>query len=69
MRSFVATSPQVEPGVSADENSKLGDGALHAVSTLTLRLFRLAARLPMSFPAEEQCPERQDHGASPFFVL
>ena len=36
------------------------------MSTLTLRLFRLAARLPMSFPApvEEQCPERQDHGAS-----
>jgi hypothetical protein len=62
----VGISPQVEPGVSADENSKLGDGALHAVSTLTLRLFRLAARLPMSFPApvEEQCPERQDHGAS-----
>jgi hypothetical protein len=62
----VGISPQVEPGVSADENSKLGDGALHAVSTPTLQLFRLAARLPMSFPApvEEQCPERQDHGAS-----
>ena len=39
----VGISPQVEPGVSADENSKLGDGALHAESTLTLRLFRLAA--------------------------
>ena len=33
----VGISPQVEPGVSADENSKLGDGALHAESTLTLR--------------------------------
>ncbi|MGA7263036.1 MAG: hypothetical protein WBX30_19385, partial [Stellaceae bacterium] len=53
----VGISPQVEPGVSADENSKLGEGALHAASTLTLRLFRLAARLPMRFPApvEEQC--------------
>ena len=51
-RNVDATSPprdrrrhitSVEPGVSADENSKLGDGALHAESTLTLRLFRLAA--------------------------
>ena len=31
------------------KTAKLADGALHPVSTLTLRLFRLAARLPMSF--------------------
>src|SRR5215813_7271901 len=52
----VGISPQVELGVSADENSKLDDGALHAVSTLTLRLFCLGARLPMSLPSRRTMP-------------